>query len=294
MSHKQQNPFIVVPYCIYHYKDYSTQTFYGFIGNPIKVRKNNEDILECRHPPPEYGSWFYYGSFYALNPMIRPIPSGLKLINSIKSGGFPYDTKYVKYAYDPFNIRTEAVSFLTWTQAVSDTVPLYIHISPDGDVFPSFDKNPPSNQPNWTQDKISPIFVLVDPSQHFTNLDSALNPISHYNKGSDGIPQFKFLPSDGRCIPDPNGVSIEQCFLLTDEDIFHTAANFGPRSLLEQLQFDNKIYTQKSKSIKHFFKHISPTGITICIIIMLVSLVVCIIILGKTKNKNEFKSYTII
>ena len=78
----------------------------------------------------------------------------------------PYDTKKIIYAYDPFDIKKESVSFLTWTQPVSGTVPLYLHITPGGHSYPSFQPNPPEENTGWTLNKLSPLYVLVDKNKN--------------------------------------------------------------------------------------------------------------------------------
>jgi hypothetical protein len=246
-NYKKSFPFY--PFCIMHYDDPSTNTYRGFINYPMRIKtKSGEYIFKCLNPPIEYGPWKKYHTFYSLPPMFRPIPTGLKLINATKLGKNPYSTKEINYSFDPFNIEKDAVSFITWTQPVPATVPLYLHINPEGTIYPSFEKNPPSKG-NWTQDKLSPIYVLVNPYTHPTTLDSNNNELPKWEKDINGNPKFLFKGSDNRCIPDIKGVTIEQCFLKTDEDVFHENDLIGLTSLISKIQQDYKSYEEKNNNI---------------------------------------------
>ena len=213
--------------------------------------------------------------------MVRPIPTGLKLINAKKLGKYPWSTKDVKYAYDPFNIQKDSVSFITWTQPVPGTVPLYLHVTPEKTSYPSFDPNPPCDPTGWTQDILSPIYVLVDSETHETNTDANLNELPKWKKNGNNIPIFKFKGEDNRCVPDLNGVSIEECFLTTDEDILHINDRFGPTSLLTTLAIDQVKKHESKKYIEKFFRKLPPYAIMIVLLLFIISLIACIVILSK-------------
>ena len=273
----------IVPYCIYHYLDPVLNTFYGYIGNPSTIKKSSGNIeLNCRPLP----NWKLYNSFYAFSPMIRPIPNGLKLMNAIKIEQHPFYTKTIETVYDPFDINKKSVSFLTWNQPVTNTIPLYIHITPYGNSFPSFDKNPPINEKGWTQSKMSPVFVLVDPI--ISNINKGLNgyPIASFPKDENGIPIFTFSIKDNKCHPEPNGISLEKCFLTTDKDLLRTG-NYNARTLLQQIKkLDDEKLVNK-KHIKKFFSRLSDNLIIIITVIFLISLVSCIILLNVNKTILE-------
>ena len=272
--------FQISPYCIYHYSDRQTNTFYGYIGNPTKIRTQNGNTeLKCVPNNTQHSNWVLYSSFYAFSPMIRPIPNGLKLINVIKVGQKPYEKKSVEHGYDPFDIQKNTVSFLTWNKPVFNSVPLYIHITPNGDSFPSFEKNPPHNGLGWTQAEISPIFVLVDPEFSGITVDSNGVKIYTYPKDKNGIPIFKFIINDNMCVPSNKGTSLDKCFLLTDEDLLGTDI-YKPRTLLEELTVINK-KKQHEELLKNFFSKLPTFIIILFIVIFLISLISCIILLSR-------------
>ena len=266
----------IIPYCIYHYIDMNTNTYHGYIGEPSLVNKNGNIIYKCLNNTNGNGyddRWVLYGSFFVVSPMIRPIPRGLKLMNANKAGKYPYNTESLKYSYDSFSVEPNSVSFLTWTKPVHGTVPLYIHITPSGGVYPSFDENPPQTE-GWTKDIMSPIYVLVDPNNYVGDSTN----LFQYERDKNDIIQFKFKEDHGRCVPDPTGISINQCFLLTDE-MDELLSDVQPKSLLQRIKKE-----QKEQSFEIFFKNLSPIIISITILFFVLSLIICIVILLNSKS----------
>ena len=278
MSAEQKTPFLISPFCIYHYNDPKTNTYRGRISYPIKSRNfEGTEQLTCKPVPKAYGQWTYYGKFYAFSSMIRPIPSGLRLISAEIMKEAPYSTKKIEYAYDPFNTEEMGISFLTWTRPVPETVPLYLHISPSGTSYPSFSKIPPGdNKELWTLNRLGPLYVLVDKDDHITGRDTNLQQLSYFPREKNGIPKFTFIKSDNRCVPSPGGMSLGECFLVTDENIYNPDRTL-PRDLLQRIQFYED---QDESDIKKFFQQSSPAVIIISLCVFLVSLITTIIILA--------------
>ena len=286
---------IISPFCIFHHVDPTTSTYRGIINYPNRIRTNDgQETLECVKIPPEYGQWTLYHTFYAFSPMLRPIPSGLKLINADKIGHAPYTTKKITYAFDPFNINPTAVAFMTWTQPVPGTASLYLYNTPSGDSYPSFDPNPPGPiSDGWSQNKLSPIYVLVDSEEYSLSpliienqtwtrtLDANNEPLPVWKKDRNGQPIFRFRNSDNRCLPDVNGMTIEQCFLQTDENILGTNLNIGPIPLLQRLRSSMDEKKSVEKNITNFFKNTPHYSIIIVGILFISALISCIIILSK-------------
>jgi hypothetical protein len=281
MSKIETNPFLIVPFCISHYNNPSTNTYYGFINYPTNIRDNNgRNYFKCLNPSPKDKNWQLYNTFYAFSPMIRPIPSGLKLINVENLIKNQHNTKNINYAYDPFDIEKNAISFMTWTQPVTGTVPLYLHISPDSVSYPSFEKTPPSPNKGWTEHVMSPVYVLVDSNTYPYKVDSNLRPLPTWNLNQYEEPEFKFIGSDNRCIPDINGYSIEKCFLLTDENVLQQNPVYGPTPILKRIAGYNQKINQP-QTFNNFFKYIPPYVIVICGILFTLSLIACIILIGN-------------
>ena len=279
MSTEQKTPFLISPFCIYHYNDPKTNTYRGYIAYPNKSRNfDGTEQLKCAPVPKEYGHWTCYGKFYALSSMIRPIPNGLKLINTEIMNKAPYSTKKIRYAYDPFDTEDMDISLLTWTQPVPETVPLYLHISPLGTSYPSFSKIPHGdNKELWTLNRLGPLYVLVDKDDHIAGSDANLHNLSDFPKDTNGIPKFTFINFDYRCVPTPGGMPLEECLLITDENIYQSYRAL-PQDLLERVQYYED---QKESKIKKFFQQSSPSVIVISLCIFLVSLIATIIILAR-------------
>lgn len=248
---------IIIPFCIFRKYDKEKNIYISKIENPIKVK--NKKLFICRNNDKEFE---YYNTFYAFSPLLTPIPTGLKM--------FIFDENETDYIYDIYdkNNRNNKVSFITWSQPVSGTVPLYLHITPEGRSFPSFEKNPPENV-GWKTENIEVIYVLVD-SKYYNNIN-----IPKWERDIYDRPIFKFKGIDNRCIPDINGVSIEKCFLLTDEDILHINKDFGPVPLLSKLQRINKELKDK-RSLKILFKNFPNYIILIVILCIIISLTIII------------------
>lgn len=178
---------LIIPFCIYHIDNQSDNTFLG------QIEKSNNTKWKQKF------GWSLYYKFYAVVPTFRPIPSGLKLLSTTKADNPPYNTTKIEVVYDPYNkqyINNKNVNFMTWTSPVPYTTPLYIHVN-NKSIYPSFNKNPPSNI-GWVQASISPIYVLTENS-----------PLT-------------FRGLNGRCLPDFNGTSLDECFLITNENILGT------------------------------------------------------------------------
>lgn len=151
----------IIPFCIYHYINKATNTYMGYIGSPQKIiLSNGEEIYNCSPTAPRFNKWYIASIFYAVNPSIRPIPVGMRVFCAKQSTEAPYGTSDVTAVFDPFNIKKNCVYFTTFNQPVPNTEKLYFHKYGDN-IFPSFDKNPPFEDPAWTQTQISPIFVMT-------------------------------------------------------------------------------------------------------------------------------------
>lgn len=220
---------VITPFCIYHYIDKQTSTYRGFIGNPTQ---SDGSIYTCNPPPVEYGNWYLYGTFYAISPTFKPMPKGVKFIETIKLAEFPYETSKIDVKYDPFDLSKNSINFITWTQPVPNTIPLYI-FTLGSSIFPTFENKSP---PNWKQSKLSPIYVL-DPSKFKKTKHFAFSKLDKFQQKS---------------LPDPNGTSFYNSFLATNVEF--------PSDLLETMQ------SLKNKKNKFSFNF----STTIIVIILLI------------------------
>lgn len=161
--------------------------------------------------------------FYALNPMIQPIPQYVHLVGFELNDEHPYNIKDVKVLYDPFNIDEpkNMIVVLTWVEPVPYTTPLYLFRGSQG-VYVSWDKEIPKG---FTLMGLAPIYVLTKERKKTTV--SATGKNDYFPPGIP--PHFTFTLKDGRCLPDPKGEELTECILDTETNFIR------PPSLLEKL-----------------------------------------------------------
>jgi len=153
------NSNYILPFCVYHKFDRSTNSLYGYIGNSQKD-KNGEFKCESYK-----NDWELMGTFYAVNPTIRPIPPGMNLFNVKRNEGFPYNSTELTIDYDFYFIKKDSVYFLTYGNIINKfTVPLYFFKNGQN-LLPSFYK-PDSTKKKfwdeWTELELSPLYVITE------------------------------------------------------------------------------------------------------------------------------------
>lgn len=197
----------------------------SYIGLPSV---NNKYIYECENRP----DMVLESSFYVINPAIAIRPEGTELI-CVKND-LNHTTDLI-LKYDPFNIETDCISFLAWLEPTPHTAPLYIWKNGNSRVI-SFS----SKQPNSYQEEIfSPIYVLVNPK-------SNIPIVSKFTDQNFDIinnePQFKFVGYQGRCLPNPTGLSIGDCVVLYGKNVLSPKFQKRQPTLLDYI---DKNYNKK-------------------------------------------------
>jgi hypothetical protein len=236
MNIDDKENYLIDQFCIFHYDDFEKNIFRSYITYERKAEVDGKTI-SCYPLPSNLGKWKLYGKFYAISSLFRPIPHGLKLLNTEvenKRDGI----LDLEHMYDPFNTSNVDVNFITWTTKVSETVPLYLHITPDNFTYVSFDQNPPvADTEGWGNNELSPIYVLVDNS-YYQSYKNSPYKIHDFPKDKNGVPKFKFSDPDDRCVPtsNKNGMSLERCFLKADENIYDDPSE-DSISLIQRLNY---------------------------------------------------------
>jgi len=278
MNIDETQNYLIDQFCIYHYKDIENDIFRSYITYERKFDVNGK-TTNCYKLPSRLGKWEIYGKFYAISSFFRPIPHGLKLLNT--------EVEYEKdgilnleHMYDPFNITDVNLSLITWTSRVPETVPLYLHKTPDKFTYVSFEENPPvKNSQGWGNEDLSPVYVLVDNS-YYRSYKNSPYKIYQFPKDKNNFPKFKFQESNNRCIPtrNKNGITLERCVLLTDENIYDIES-FYAISLRERM---NYLIKQDNKSqINKIFSNTPFSVIITAILIFIISIVILVIIIYK-------------
>ena len=178
-----KEPYTIVPFCLFQYINNAETDYRGYIGNPqLEKQEGGALIYTCKKDNIELAKWKYVRKFYAVSPMFRPIPTGMKLICVKSSDNAPFRTTDVSVNYDMFTFEPACTYFITYTEPLANTVPLFFYRLADS-IFPSFTNTPPS--PEWEEVEFSPIFVMTKPPNDV-----------HFNPNN-----VKFQCNNGRCIP---------------------------------------------------------------------------------------------
>jgi hypothetical protein len=156
--------------------------------------------------------WILEGVFSAVSPMYRPIPWGMNFYSCEIYNQFPYNVKDIKFKYDlhdTIHDTRQFVNFITYSQPVPNTRPLYFYPSSEGIHISFKEKNLPQLQ-------FSPIFVLyLDPT--FSIINNRCIP-----RGPD-LKLKGFTP-----------LSFEECMVYLDKS--------EPKSLLQLVKSSRKKY----------------------------------------------------
>ena len=266
----------ILPFCIYHNYDESTNSYYGYIGNSSLTKSSKFKCPKSRH-------WDHYGTFYAIDPSLRPIPPGMNLYCIKRNLAFPYNSTRLSIDYDFFFLNEECVYFLTFNSINPSTVPLYLHKLNDN-IFPSFDKDPPTSSKFWTQSELSPLYVMTDKSIGIGNID-----------------KLKFKCVNAACIPWVKPIddiyqfykddylfdNIANCVVYCTEINSHTGIN--PSNLTNNLEIfeknKNKVKVYSATKLFDSIKKKSYIYLVISICILFI-LFLCIKLFLIYRNKN--------
>lgn len=184
----------IVPYFILQYVDQRSGTYRGYIVAANASKNENGEIVYdykidtnvFRH------GWKIVGKFYALNPLFRPVPTGMNLYCVEHSTSAPMRISSFYKDYDLFYIHKQNCTFfITYGQPTLNTISLYFHNMGADGLFPTFGRHPPVGNAEWFDVKFSPIFVMTSFSQ-----DTNIKGIS---AKYDESMRFKCL--NKKCVP---------------------------------------------------------------------------------------------
>jgi hypothetical protein len=264
---------LINKYCIYHQENIGSKL--GLIRSSVKIRDDEgKEEFKCKLKDTML-KWKISGAFYAINPMIQPIPSGALLLCSKTANEFPYNTESLKIVYDPFNLEDDCVYFIAWTKRIPYAIPLYIYGEDGNNIYPSFKKLDDMSEIK----KLSPIFVLGDP---YTQNISNNNLFIKNNKVN-----FTFKSYQGRCIPDPEGVSLSKCMVLNNKNITDLEHGGSPPTILEHVS-----QLTKKENRYEIFERFPIYLIGIILFIFVIALVTCIFLMYTKNNDKTYKKGT--
>jgi hypothetical protein len=261
---------IFAPFCIYHMINKEQNEYLGYVGNPTMVmHEDGSAEFKCipHGTTDPYKGWKLAGKFYAINPLFRPIPSYLSLVCATQVDAFPYNTSDLKHQYDPFHVDNLCINFTTWLEPTPYTTPLHLYSNGTG-VFPTFEEHK-----DLPRAETSVVYVLTNKPMKHTIFPGK----KRWFKMVDGVPQFRFRSYQGRCIPDPDGVTLDKCTLV------HDLNETKPMSLINYLQkLDAK--DRKGMLIPSMFKKSGTWFSLLVFALFLITLLATIWILTKNEK----------
>lgn len=230
---KYKKPYTIVPFCLFHYLNHNEQTYRGYIGNPELDKIGDDYIYKCKKDNVELSNWKFVRKFYAISPMFRPVPTGMKLFCMETSDHAPFRTVKASVNYDMFTFDPDCTYFMTYNEPVSNTTPLFLYQLGDN-VFPSFDNTPPAL--GWKEVYFSPIFVIT-----------RIRNDPHFD------PNFiKFQCVNSRCIPygpmslrKTKKMSLIDCVIGCSEEIIDSTRPSDILSIVETMK-TKTIFTQRN------------------------------------------------
>jgi hypothetical protein len=246
----------IIKLCLYHKLDEKDGNHMSLITNSYMENNN----YKCQHMNNQQG-WDYIDTFYALSPMFRPIPIGMKLIcikiSEINSLNF---IKNIYISDGLFNYSDDCLYFITYNLIVINTIPLYFY-SRENKIFASFIKKPPSNI--WKPAKIPYIYVLPQGIVNINNPDKTL-----------------FHCVNGRCLPfnekhilhynsydEMKSYTIDKCVMLCNQIIVNNEKiNEDIINIVKKLDKYNK------NIFNNFISNIHPYIISLLLLIFIILL----------------------
>lgn len=148
---------ILQKYYIYTSLDTSNNNYRGLIS----YEKNMKTLIK--------NNWKVQGEFYAVDPYLKPIPTGMKLFSFEIKNYYPYDISSYKLLYDIYEVDRIKdkyhVNLITYNRPVLNSIPLYFYQIHEH-IFPSFSNKLPSSDYKLAIG-VNPIFVLKDKNVNF-------------------------------------------------------------------------------------------------------------------------------
>lgn len=178
----------IIPVCLY--KHYYSNDCYVSVGTGPVCQK----IPELQ----------YIATFYCINPYITPIPPGTVLLCA---ENIPQEnvTTNISQIYNSLE-KSNCTRFTAWFDPVPYTAPLYIS-QRGNSIYMSFDSKIPND---YTNLYFSPIYVLVDPRMKIEKTKGHQVTKNTF-KIVNNEPRFLFSSYQGGCLPDPDGIPLENC-----------------------------------------------------------------------------------
>ncbi len=183
----------ILPFCVYYWINPKESIYRAYLSGPSIVK--SKDTFKYKCVPPKsinpYGNWTLGFTFYAANPMIRPIPAGMALFCAERNSSFPWNTRSVRMVYDPYDINNKCVYFIAYRKPVPWTKPLFVHVEGSDNItencFPSWDPNPPVTNQKGKYVRVDSTEIVTQPIHKWVGDTKSLSII----ESGKGIGRWK-------------------------------------------------------------------------------------------------------
>ena len=168
MLDTNDNNRYIIPYCLC--SKFQNGVEYRTILNPVYDKMTGR--YQCDIDQSLMG-WKLIYTFYAISPMFRPIPSGMKLFRVIINNETPNNAKDFHAVLDPYYIKNDSLYFITYNKKVIGTRPIYMYRYGES-LYPSLVEN--GHPVGYTPADISVIYVMDKPYDSFRCLQGKPTP----------------------------------------------------------------------------------------------------------------------
>lgn len=275
-TEEQKKPVVIMKYCVYNFVDKLAKSYMGLITNAIHIfTEDGKKVQKCVLPEGirEYEK---IGSFYGINPMLKPMPMGMIMIEMKMNREFPYNTISIRKINDPYKLDDDSIYMMVWGTSVPNTIPLYFYENKKEEenkdiIHITFRESPPAEK--WSEHYLSPIYVLS-------------SDLKDFKSGDEGN-KYLFKNYHGRCIPSSDGISLQECIVKTDLIVNSPLEGIRPSTLLEHIRHEN-IEGEKVDKVgaKYFFRKMKPFYMGLVLLVFSLSLIISVLVLYKSINKS--------
>lgn len=118
----------IIELCIYKYIVGNTEYCYITYPGENKLYPNQVCYNNIIPKNNFFKEWRLYGTMAVFSPDVSPILDGSSMFLIQNNDQFPYNTKSITRVYDFFDRSRKGIYFITYSQPVQNTLPLYINI----------------------------------------------------------------------------------------------------------------------------------------------------------------------
>ena len=276
----------IIPFGIYNFTDsYDT---YGYIeaaspyittDGTVTFRHNSKFLTDSK--------WKLVGEFYSINPMIKPIAFGTKLLEMTIRETYPYDATDLRFMSDPYQIVPNANYFYVYNHVVPHTVPIYFYKS-GTHILPSLQ---PLEMVGWQELIISPMWVMT--KETVGDLFSIpRKELNFYCMDGTVSPWVGELPSDQWNYENKRILPFRESMMLCNENTMSSKSQH-PQDLIDYFRGDTHLIKKDGIAIEFATKkyNSSTQSIQVIDIVFGFLLAITIVTVFRILKSMEFGNH---